>query len=156
MVQIYPTAILQVLAFNALGQVATFAITKTYFTTFWNMSDEQIKTLHAKYEKDPKLSENLSNVENLLLYFRFEKLGLSTDQVEDEPVTEEIEALTESQVRTLHEYGTHLNDEPEDSVLFLRYFNLNLAPLGASEGVIGGLSLPNLQTVEDVASLTKE
>ncbi|WP_420421800.1 hypothetical protein [Simkania sp.] len=150
-VQLYPGAILQILAFNALGQVASFAITKFYLTTPWNMTEEQIKALHAKYEKKPELFEKHSPVEQLLLWHRFDQLELSCDSFKDsEPSKEEIKALTDDQIRTLHQCEAYLCEPEDNEALLLRYFALNLAPFTGIEGHIPRVSLKMPETIEDL------
>lgn len=157
MVQLYPASILQVLAFNALGHVVAFVITKVYLTTPWDMTDEAIKTLHEKYTKDPELFKKLSSVEQLVLWHRFESLDLDTDKLEDkEPSKEEIQALTDGQIRTLHKYQAYLNEDSANGALILRYFNLNLAPFEDIEDTIPGLNLPEIKTVADVEKIESE
>ena len=157
MVQLYPASILQVLAFNVLGHVVAFVVTKVYLTTPWNMSDEAIKTLHEKYVKDPELFKKHSNVEQQLLLHRFQMLELDIDKLEDEvPSKEEIEALTDDQIRTLHKYQACLSEDSANDALILRYFNLNLGPFAEIVLDIPTLSFPEIKTVADVENIGEE
>ncbi|WP_420421801.1 hypothetical protein [Simkania sp.] len=157
-VQLSPTSILQVLAFNALGHVVAFALTKVFLTTPWNMSDEQIKTLHEKYTKNVELFERLPKLERLLLWHRFDTLELDTSALEDkvEDLTkEDVAALTDDQVRTLHQYQATLEDNVNLDLL-LRYFNLDLSPVDGQEEDIGKLSLKVPTTLEDLDEIQEE
>ena len=125
---------------------------KNVLKTIWNMSDEQIKVLHAKYESNLDQYNALSNAEQLLLYSRFEKLDLDSSHVLEEPTQKEIETLTNDQIRALHQHKVLSSDYNE--VLLLRYFNLNLKPFKAIfHNDLSQLPLPKLQTVDDVAKI---
>ncbi|MCB1068026.1 MAG: hypothetical protein KDK56_07550 [Simkania sp.] len=152
-VQLYPGAILQVLVFNALGQVASFAITKYYLTTPWNMSDEQITALHAKYEKKPELFEKHSSVEQLLLWHRFNELGLKNSFYDKDPSKEEIQALTDEQIRILHQHEAYLTEDEVNEALLLRYFALNLPPFDDIEDEISKITLKIPNTTQDLEGI---
>ena len=159
MVQLYPAAILQVLAFNAIGHVITLVIAKNYLRAPsslpgpWGMTDEQIKALHKKYEEDPKLCDKLSSAEQLLLYHRFENLELDGDNVEKEPTKDEINALTDEQIRILHQHEAYVQDDSDNEVLAQRYFNLNLAPFKGIEDANNFLASALPETVEEVGKI---
>jgi hypothetical protein len=148
-----PQFIGKILAFNALGQVVSFGLAKILFVTSWNMSDAQIKTLHETYTKDTELFTKLPAVEQQLIIQRFKKQELDITALTcDKPSAEDIAALTESEVRTLHQHEVVL----EDDDLLLRYFELNLKPFEAIEKRIPKLDLKQPETVEEVEALSEE
>ncbi|MCP5490645.1 MAG: hypothetical protein H7A42_05990 [Chlamydiales bacterium] len=148
-----PQFIGKILAFNALGQVVSFGLAKILFVTSWNMSDAQIKTLHETYTKDTELFTKLPAVEQQLIIQRFKKQELDVAALTcEKPSAEDIAALTESEVRTLHQHEVAL----EDDALLLRYFELNLKPFEAIEKRIPKLDLKQPETVEEVEALSEE
>ncbi|CCB90143.1 hypothetical protein [Simkania negevensis] len=155
MVQLSPSVILQIVAFNALGHAIAFVITNVFLTTPWNISGEQIKSLHEKYVKDPELFEKQPKVERLLLWHRFDMLDLDTSKLDNkvEGLTkEEVEALTDDQVRTLHQHQAYLEDDVNLDLL-RRYYALNLPPFEGQETDIVKLSLPVPKTAQDLDSI---
>ena len=150
-----PQVIGKILAFNALGQVVSFAITKFLFVTPWNGSDDHIKSLYETYTKDTDLFSKLPAIEQQLIVQRFEKLELDVTAftfTAEEPSSEEIAALSASDVRTLHQHEVVVKED----ALLIRYFELDLKPFEAIEKRIPKLELKQPETVEEAKALSEE
>lgn len=142
----------KIITFNAIGQLVYFSLSKKLLASE-AYSDKKIKDLH----KNPEKFCTLPAVEQHIVFARLKCLGLNVSKFS--PVLllpEEINSLTDTQIRLLYDNNISLNrlSALAGRSLLLRYFHLNLNFRCIYSSYIENISLPIPKTSQEVELLS--
>lgn len=152
-----------VLGSNFLGQAVMAVLLKTVLfnpfssvKTFLKLSDDQLLSLHEKYENDHESYQKLSPLMQLLLYNQVILVGKTLTILPAPPTEEEISGLTDEEVKKLYYCDGFIftEDCPAAKELLLRFYQLGLTYDSSFDLFMIDVPLPIPSTPSEVKKLS--